>query len=138
MSILAGPSAAPPERGAAAFGEVTPLNCGGQSKPFVYLNSPQEPDRRALGPNWLAKQKNPAFRRDFPCSHSINGTGLAVSLLAGSVALALTVGVLLLLAGLLAAALLLLTGLLSRILIWLALVRVILVRIGHSGNSLVE
>jgi hypothetical protein len=54
------------------------------------------------------------------------------------VALALTVGVLLLLAGLLAAALLLLTGLLSRILIWLALVRVILVRIGHSGNSLVE
>jgi hypothetical protein len=65
-------------------------------------------------------------------------TRSAIGLLAGH---ALTIRVLLLLAGLLAAALLL-AGLLTWILILLALtrllVRVTLVLIGHSGSSLVE
>jgi hypothetical protein len=92
----------------------------------------------------LAKQKNPALRRDFPLADSIGWAGLAVGLLTGILvtgilALALTVGILLLLAGFLAAALLL-TGLLARGLILLSrfLVRVVLVLIGHSGSSLVE
>jgi hypothetical protein len=66
-------------------------------------------------------KKNPAFRRDFP---ALAWFSLAIPLRG----LALTIGVLLLLAGLLPAALLLLTGLLIGILVLLAR---ILVRIGH-------
>jgi hypothetical protein len=68
-------------------------------------------------------KKNPAFRRDFPALAWFNFE-LAVFWRV----LTLTVGILLLLAGLLPAALLLLAGLLARGLILLAR---ILVRIGH-------
>src|SRR3984885_3246515 len=71
------------------------------------------------------KKKNPAFRRDFPALAQFR-LELAISLRIG--VLALTVGVLLLLAGFLAAALLLLARLLTRVLILLAR---ILIRIRH-------
>jgi hypothetical protein len=77
-------------------------------------------------------------------THWIGWAELAVGLLTGILvtgilALPLTVGILLLLAGFLAGALLL-AGLLGRILILLSrlLVRVVLILIGHSGGSLVE
>jgi hypothetical protein len=75
-------------------------------------------------------KKNPAFRRDFPAL-AWSDYGLAILVLVGL--LVLTVWILLLLAGLLAAALLL-TGFLSRILVLLAG----LVLIGHLEISLVE
>jgi hypothetical protein len=86
----------------------------------------------------LAKQKNPASRRDFPALARVK-TRLAVSLLAWTALLPLTVGILLLLAGLLTATLLLLPGLLARILTRLTRILIrVLVHIGHSGDSLVE
>jgi hypothetical protein len=85
----------------------------------------------------LAKQKNPASRRDFPALARVK-TRLAVSLLAWTALLPLTVGILLLLAGLLTATLLL-PGLLARILTRLTRILIrVLVHIGHSGDSLVE
>jgi hypothetical protein len=75
------------------------------------------------------KKKNPAFRRDFPALAQFR-LELAISLRIG--VLALTVGVLLLLAGLLAAALLL-ARLLTRVLILLAR---ILIRIRHRRSPL--
>jgi hypothetical protein len=72
-------------------------------------------------------KKNPALRRDFPALAWFTSE-LAIGLLAGITVLALTIRVLLLLAGLLAAALLL-AGLLTRVLILLAR---ILVLIGHG------
>ena len=78
-------------------------------------------------------KKNPASRRDFPAlAWSCYGLAILIGvILIGG--LALTVRILLLLAGLLAAALLL-TGLLARILVLLAG----LVLIGHLEISLVE
>jgi hypothetical protein len=85
----------------------------------------------------VEKRKIPPHGGTFLETHASTGA-LAVSPLAG--VLPLTVGILLLLlAGLLAGALLL-TWLLAWVLILLTrlLVRVVLVLIGHSGNSLVE
>jgi hypothetical protein len=96
------------------FGEVTPLNSARQFKPFVYLNG--------TGGDAL-QAKNPAFRRGFPCFCSVKSLAAAGSLLAG--VLTLTVRVLLLLTGLVAAALLL-AGLLARILVLLARVLVLI------------
>jgi hypothetical protein len=74
-------------------------------------------------------KKNPALRRDFPALAWFTSE-LAIGLLAGITVLALTIRVLLLLAGLLPAALLtLLAGLLTRVLILLAR---ILVLVGHG------
>jgi hypothetical protein len=81
----------------------------------------------------LPKQKNPASRRDFPCWRLFRpGYWLTIAL----TGVALPVGILLLLTGLLSAALLLLAGLLTRVLILLS--RVVLVLIGHSSISLLN
>jgi hypothetical protein len=124
--------------------ELTPVNRDGQLKPFVYLNCSWNRRAAAATSNASCKQKNPALRRDFPKTHRIGWAELAVRLVTGILvtgilALPLTIGILLLLARFLAAALLL-AGLLARILMLLSrlLVRVVLVRIGHSGGSLVE
>jgi len=85
----------------------------------------------------LQNRKIPPRGGIFLKTHSIGWTELTVSLLPGIMALSLTI--LLLLAGFLTAALLL-ARFLARILTLLArvLIRVVFVRIGHSGNSLVE
>jgi hypothetical protein len=79
------------------------------------------------------QKKSPAFRRDLPCSHLVvSELTSALALLAR--VLALTVGILLLLSGLLAATLLL-AGLLTRVLVLLAR---ILFLAGHSGSPFVD
>jgi hypothetical protein len=84
---------------------------------------------------WHPKKKNPALRRDFPALAYFTSE-LAAALLALIAVLALTVRVLLLLAGLLPAALLaLLAGLLTRVLILLAR---ILVLVGHRRSPLLN
>jgi hypothetical protein len=85
------------------------------------------------GHDGYVHKKNPALRRDFP---ALAWSGYGLAILVGVIligVLSLTVRVLLLLAGLLAAALLL-TGFLARILVLLAG----LVLIGHLEISLVE
>jgi hypothetical protein len=78
-------------------------------------------------PQCCTPKKNPALRRDFPAlTQFLSGLAILLALLA----LTLTVRILLLLAGLLAAALLL-AGLLTRVLILLAR---ILVLVRHSGS----
>jgi hypothetical protein len=82
-------------------------------------------------------KKNPALRRDFPALAYFRYdlvAGLLALIAALTLTLALTVRVLLLLAGLLPAALLL-TGFLARVLILLTR---ILVLVRHTGISLVE
>src|SRR5271168_1081094 len=91
-------------RDAASSGEVTRLNSDGQFKPFVYLNSLgirpalSASSLRTQGPR-NARKKNPALRRDFPAL-AWSGYELAIPVLIGI--LALTVRILLLLAGLMA------------------------------------
>jgi len=102
------------------FAELTRIRLWRQFKHFVYLNCPAGPPHQGKGP---------AFRRGFPYANSLLLTALAALLLAGTIALAHRV-VLLLLAGFLAASLLL-----SGVLILLTRILVLLLR--HSGNSLV-
>src|SRR5258708_4534933 len=93
-------------------------------------HTPQTSSRERSDDVWTRK-KSPALRRDLPAPHLVPRSELAVALaliLALTVRfLALTIGVLLLLSGLLAAALLL-TGLLIRFLVLLAR---LLVGVGH-------
>src|SRR6476646_3971855 len=82
----------------------------------------------------LPKKKSPAFRRDLPAL-AYSKSELVTALLALLIGvLALTVRILLLLSGLLAAALLL-AGLLTRVLVLLAR---ILVLVAHSGSPLLN
>jgi hypothetical protein len=87
--------------------------------------------RHAFARTHLARTEKSRLTAGFSCSDSHASAALAVDLLAGH---ALMVGILLLLAGFLAAALLLLTGLLPWILVLLTrlLAGVTLVLIGHS------
>jgi hypothetical protein len=105
-----------PRTRAAAWKDVTPLNCGRQFKPFVYLNL-------ATGLSIRAKGRPRLCGRGF----RLNVNPQLAALIRH---LALTSRILLLLAGLLAAALLL-AGLLTRVLVLLTR---ILVRIAHSGT----
>jgi hypothetical protein len=107
-------------------GEVTRLNSEGQFKPFVYLNSREYPVPRLPTTRRRAKRKSPAFPRDLPALASFNSElATAFALLIGL--LPLTVRILLLLSGLLAATLL--AGFLTRVLVLLTRVLVLLARI---------
>jgi len=98
-----------------------------QFKPFVYLN--WQADRLAPA----AQKKSPAFRRDLPLLSLQSELAILIGPLARIGLLALTAGILLLLAGLLPAALLL-AGFLTRVLV---LLTGFLILSAHSGNSLV-
>jgi hypothetical protein len=130
--------------GTAGLLEVTRLNCGGQFKPFVYLNGGAGrtgipaalPVVAIMFSNRKSRLSAPAFRRDFPAFAQFT-TELAI--LIG--VLTLTIRVLLLLAGLLAAALLL-AGLLTGVLVLLArilgLLARILILIRHRASPLLN
>jgi hypothetical protein len=121
-----------PNRPAAPGNELARLNSERQFKPFVYLNS------RLSGLDYLLRSDDAGHKRKAPP----RGGTFLLSLRSGDETLAiplrglaLTVRILLLLAGLGAAALLLLlTGLLARVLILLAR----LVLVGHLEISVVE
>jgi hypothetical protein len=131
-----------PEWDAGIGTEVTRLNSRRQFKPFIYLNGG---GRRTTLPfadllalhngGKVPQKKNPAFRRDFPVLFWFGAIKLPVAVLfLALLSLALTIRILLLLAGLGATALLL-PGFLAWILVLLARV---LVLVRHQRSPLLD